>query len=124
MGSSRAVGKVSVQTLVLETGIRYKDYKQTVYRENQVVREECITAFWRNTGNVAVWISDCIRLAPGESLVVEGSLHCQHVNGVVHITPIRKIIDTTVRWEYADIVEVEEPNKELVLVLTDIQYPQ
>lgn len=121
---ANTVAKHRVQTLVLESAIRYKDYKQTVYTENQVVREECITALWRNTGNVAVWISDCIRLAAGESMVVEGSLHCQYIDGILHVVPIRKIIDTTIRWDYTDLQDIEEVDKKVVLLLTDIQYPQ
>lgn len=122
---SKAVSSTQVQALILESGIRYKDYKQVVYDDNQVVREECITAIWRNIGNVPVYISDCIRLYPGETHVIEGSMHVQCMpNGVVHIVPIRKIIDTTVRWDYPDIAAVEEPDKRLALILTDIQYPQ
>jgi hypothetical protein len=120
-----AVSTTTTQTLLIECGIRYKDNKQRFITENEVIREECITALWRNTGTIAVWISDCIKLLPGESMTVEGSLHVQHVNGVLHVVPIRKIIDTTVRWDYNDIQEVDEENQlqELVLICTDIVKP-
>ncbi len=117
-----AVTKATKQALILDCGIRYKDNKQRFIYDNEVVREECLTALWRNTGTIAVWISDCIKLQPGESMTVEGSLHIQEVDGVLHVIPVRKIIDTTVRWDYADIEEIDEENrvKELVLVQTDI----